>query len=159
MSKTRRVKPVKFVVGMGNYAKNDDGIGLRVVETIVDDGLDDGFEALEAGNDPTRLLACLQEGVDRVLIVDCAVMGLSPGDYQVFSLKDVASKKEIGRGSTHDGDVVKFIELASDMGHTAPRVDFFAIEPKSLEMEMALSATLEEKLPEYVQAVIEEIKR
>jgi len=149
---------MKFVVGMGNYAKNDDGIGLRVVETIVDDGLDDGFEALEAGNDPTRLLACLQEGVERVLIVDCAVMGLEPGECRVFSLDEVTSKKEIGRGSTHDGDVVKFVGMAAEMGHASPKIDFFAIEPESLDMDMKLSETLENKLPEYVQAVIEEIK-
>jgi len=150
---------VKFVVGMGNYAKNDDGIGLRVVEKIVDEGLDEGFEALEAGNDPTRLLACLRDGVERVLIVDCAVMGLDPGEHRVFSLEEVTSKKEIGRGSTHDGDVVKFVELASEMGHAFPKIDFFAIEPESLEMDMSLSETLERKLPEYVRAVIEEIKR
>ena len=150
---------MKFIVGMGNYAKNDDGIGLRVVETIVDEGLDDGFEALEAGNDPTRLLACLGEGIERVLIVDCAVMGLTPGEYKFFPLESVVSRKEIGRGSTHDGDVIKFIELASDMEHKPPKVDFMAIEPESLDMDMKLSATLEAKLPEYIQAAIKEIKR
>ena len=150
---------MKFVVGMGNYAKNDDGVGLRVVERIVDDNLDVGFEAIEAGNDPTRLLSCLEEGVERILIVDCARMGLAPGEYKIFPLENVSSLKDVGRSSTHDGDVVRFVELVGGFGAKTPRIDFVGIEPESLDMEMRLSKTLEEKMPEYVKAVIEEIGR
>ena len=150
---------MKFVVGMGSYAKNDDGVGLRIVEHIVDNNLDTGFEAIEAGNDPTRLLSCLEEGVERILIVDCAKMGLAPGEYKIFPLGNVSSVKDVGRSSTHDGDVVQFVEMVEGFGSKPPRIDFMGIEPESLEMEMRLSETLAEKMPEYVKAVIEEIGR
>jgi hydrogenase maturation protease len=87
----------KYILGLGNYAKNDDGIGLRIIEYIVDNNLDDGFEAVEIGNDGLNLLTYFNESTEKILIVDCALMGKEPGDSLVFNYEDIKTKKEVGK--------------------------------------------------------------
>ncbi|MEA2011564.1 MAG: hypothetical protein U9O87_00545 [Verrucomicrobiota bacterium] len=35
----------KYLLGLGNYSKNADGIGLCIVEHIIDNSLDKDFES------------------------------------------------------------------------------------------------------------------
>ncbi len=147
----------KYVIGLGNYAKNDDGIGLRVIEHIIDNNLDKNFEALEAGNDGMRILTYFNQETEHLLIVDCALIGKSPGEYAIFTPDDVASKKVTGNVSTHEGDILKLLALGKELDYYIPKITILAIEPESLEMDMTLSKTLEEKLNDYVQLVIESI--
>ncbi len=144
----------RYVVGLGNYSKNDDGIGLRVVERIVVDERDVGFEAIELGNDGMALLTLFDEATEYILVVDCAMLGVDPGDYRVFSPEDVESNKQVGRISTHEGDIMKLIALGEELEQQIPRIEVLAIQPESLEMDMRLSGTLEKRLPEYVDVAI-----
>ena len=147
----------KYIIGMGNYAKQDDGIGLRVVEYIIDNNLDDGFIAIEAGNDGLSVMGYFSEDTERILIVDCALVGLEPGESMILDVEDVDSKKLVGTISTHEGDILRIVELARGLGYAVPSVMVLAIQPESMEMEMSLTQTLEKKLEEYVKIAITEI--
>ncbi len=147
----------KYLIGMGNYAKQDDSIGLRIVEHIVDNELDKGFTAIEAGNDGLSVMGYFNEDVDEILIVDCALVDLAPGDYIIFDINDVESKKLVGSISTHEGDIMKVVEIARGVGYTIPPIKVFAIQPELMEMEMGLSSTLASRFDEYVEMVISEI--
>ena len=149
----------KYVIGLGNYARNDDGIGLRVVEYIVDNNLDDGFQAIEIGNDGMSLLTYFNESTEKILIVDCALMGKTPGEFLVFPYDDITTKKEVGNISTHEGDIIKLVELGVELEYPIPEILILAIEPDSLEMDMALSDCLETEFKVYVDAAVEAIKR
>lgn len=151
-------KNKKYVIGLGNYAKNDDGIGLRVVENIVDNHLDDDFDAIEIGNDGISLLTYFEESTDKILIVDCALMGKKPGEFLVFPYDDITTKKEVGNISTHEGDIIKLVELGVELEYPIPEILILAIEPDSLEMDMRLSDCLDSKLKDYVNAAIKAIK-
>lgn len=147
----------RYVIGMGNYARDDDSIGLRVVEKIVAESLDTDFIAIEAGNDGMKLLTYFNEDTERILVVDCACMGREPGDYLILDPDDVSSKKTTGKISTHEGDVLKLIELGKQIGGPVPGIKLLAIEPESLGMDMRLSDTLAARLEEYVAVAIREI--
>lgn len=147
----------KYIIGMGNYAKQDDGIGLRVVEYIIDNNLDDGFIAIEAANDGLSVMGYFSEDTERILIVDCALVGLEPGESMIFDVDDVDSKKLVGTISTHEGDILRIVELARGLGYAVPPVKVLAIQPESMEMDMSLTQTLEKKLEEYVKIAITEI--
>jgi hydrogenase maturation protease len=148
----------KYIIGMGNYAKQDDGIGLRILEHIVDNKLDEGFVAIEVKNDGLSVMGYLNEDTEKILIVDGALVDLAPGDYVVFDIEDVESKKLVGTISTHEGDILKIVELARGLGYAIPPIKVLAIQPESLEMEMSLSSTLEGRFDEYVDVAISEIK-
>lgn len=147
----------RLMVGFGNYSKNDDGIGLRIIEHIVDNNLDKDFTAIEAGNSGMQLISYFNDGTERIVVVDCALMGARPGEYRIFSPDDAISKKVTDGLSTHEGDVMKLIQLARELNYTIPEIRILAIEPESLGMDMTLSATLTQRMPEYVEAAIREI--
>lgn len=147
----------KYLIGMGNYAKQDDGIGLHIVEHIVDKGLDQGFTAIEARNDGLSVMGYFSEDTELMLIVDCALVDLDPGEFVVFDVEDVDSKKLVGTISTHEGDILKIVQLARSLGYHIPPVKVLAIQPSSMDLEMSLSPLLESKLLEYVDRAISEL--
>ncbi len=145
---------IKYIVGLGNYAKNDDGIGLRIVEYIVDNNLDNGFEAIEIANDGMRLLTYFTNSTEKIILVDCALIGKKPGEHLLFPYDSIQTQKEVGNISTHEGDIVKLVELAKELDYPIPELQILAIEPESLDMDMKLSECLESKLKLYVDAAI-----
>lgn len=144
---------------MGNYAKNDDGIGLRIIEHIIDNNLDDGFKAIEAANDGIKALTFFTEETEEILFVDCALIDKQPGEFLIFSPEDVETKKITGTISTHEGDIIKLFQLAEETGCHIPKISILAIQPESLGMGMTLSEALETRLGSYVHAAIGEITR
>ena len=148
----------KYIAGLGNYAKNDDGIGLRVIEYIVENNLDSDFQALEIGNDGMTLLTYFNKSTEKIVLVDCALMGRNPGECLVLDLDDISTNKTTGNISTHEGDILKLVELAEMLEYPVPTLKIIAIEPDSLEMEMNLSKTLESNLEKYAQTAINTLR-
>jgi hydrogenase maturation protease len=137
----------------------DDSIGPRVVEHVVVNGLDDGFEAVDLSTDAMSLVAYLNDDTEAMLVVDAAYLGLTPGEYRVFSPDEVETQKELGGLTTHEGDVLKVLDMAREAGYPIPRVAVMGIEPHDLEGEMQLSATLSERLPQYAAAAVEHLAK
>ena len=142
----------RYLLGVGNCLKGDDGIGVRLVEYIIDSDLDKGFSAVEVGNDGMSLLAHLAEGPARVVIADCAVMGADPGDWRIMHPSELLSRKVTGRISTHDGDVMKVLAAAERLGYSLDNVMILGIEPESTDLEIAISKSLSDRIAEYAIA-------
>lgn len=142
---------MRYLIGIGTYAGFDDSIGLRVAEAISAEGLDRSFRAIELGGAVIDLLHYLDEGTEELLIVDAARMGLEPGEHAFFSPAQVDSRKSLAGVSTHEGDVMKALELAASLGRPLPAVTFLGIEPGDVREGIGLSPELEARLPEYVQ--------
>ncbi len=75
---------MRYIIGVGNSAMSDDGIGLRIVEHLARAGLEQGFEAAAIADEGTRLFFYLTEDTEKIVIVDAVDMGLEPGDYRLF---------------------------------------------------------------------------
>jgi len=148
---------VRYLVGVGNYMAGDDAVGPRVVEHIVVNGLDRDFEAVDLSTDALRLVAYLNAETEAVLVIDAAQLGLPLGDYRFFSPDDVETQKELSGLTTHEGDVLKVLELARDAGYPIPRVAIMGIEPHDMESRIELSECLEERVPMYAAAAIEHL--
>jgi len=136
----------------------DDGIGLRIVEHIDGHGLAHGFEVKDLGSDAMKLLSYFDPGTERILVVDCVKMGLPPGEYRLFGPREVATRKIVPGLSTHEGDLLKVIELASSVGYVVPDIAILGIEPASMDPVMELSETLKARFGEYVDAVLSEMR-
>ena len=145
----------RYLLGLGNYARGDDGVGLHVVEYVWARGLDRDFQALELKNDGMQLLTLFEPGTDRIVVVDCAMIDRDPGDYLLFRPEDVTSRKAAEGISTHEGDVLKLVEMGRALGLPVPDLQLLAVQPESLEMEMQLSETVAARVPEYARAAID----
>lgn len=146
---------MRYLIGVGTYYGFDDSIGLRVAEAVAERGLDETFTALELGGNVVDLVHYLGGDTERVLIVDSAKMGKAPGEYAFFEAPSVASRKALAGVSTHEGDVLKVLELAASMGTRLPRITFLGIEPAEIRNAMGLSEELASRFDEYVQAAVD----
>ena len=135
----------------------DDAVGPRVIEHVVANGLDRGFVAVDLSTDALSLVAYLNVDTEAVLVVDAAHLGLAPGDFRFFSPDEVETQKELSGLTTHEGDVLKVVELARGAGYPIPPLAVMGIEPCEMGDGMTLSERLEERLPAYAAAAIDHL--
>ncbi len=150
---------MRYVLGLGNYAMGDDSIGLRLIEHIADNGLEDGFEAVEIGNNGMNVLTYFEDDTEKIVVVDAADFGGTPGECITFSPEEVESQKVVGTISTHEGDIMKLIELARQIDQPIPPIRVVAIQPQSMAMSDSLSPELESNIPTYIETILKEIQR
>jgi hydrogenase maturation protease len=141
---------MKYIIGVGNYAMGDDGIGLQLIEALATTELPPDCHLLELKNDALGLFSYLVPETSAILIVDCVKMGVAPGDWRLFTPEEVRSIKRVAHASTHEGDLLQIIQLAQATGYTIPPLRILGIQPESMEPSMELSATIKERLPEYI---------
>jgi hydrogenase maturation protease len=145
---------VRYLIGVGTYTAFDDSIGLRLIEHIAERAWEKGFRAIDLSGNTVNLLNYLDKGTEHILIVDSAKMGKKAGDYEFFRPEDVETKKELAGLSTHEGDLLKILELARMLKYPIPPITLMGIEPETIKAEMGLSPALRSRLDEYAQAAI-----
>lgn len=153
----RALSKVRCLVGIGNYMAGDDGVGPHVVEHVVANGLDRDFTAVDLSTDALSLVAYLNADTEAVLVVDAAHLGLAPGDFRFFTPDEVETQKELTGLTTHEGDVLKVLELARVAGYAIPPFAIMGIEPCDMGNGMTLSECLTERVPAYAAAAIEHL--
>ncbi len=148
---------MKYIIGAGNYSMFDDSIGIRIIEHIVEKNLEKNFTAVELSGNALNLLSYLNEETEKIVIIDTVRMGAEPGGYKFFMPESVVSEKELAGFSTHEGDMIKVIELGRRTGHHIPKIIIMGIEPEEMKMEFGLSNTLQNKIDLYTDKAMEKI--
>ncbi|MBK8995799.1 MAG: hydrogenase maturation protease [Myxococcales bacterium] len=118
------------VIGLGQRAAGDDGVGLCVLDALAANP-PNGAELHPVG-DPARLVELLQ-GADRVVLVDAAVGAGPAGGVLALGLAELA-EAPLSPVSTHGIGVRQALELARVLaGGALPEVVLLAvaIEPPS----------------------------
>lgn len=149
---------MRYLLGLGNYAMGDDSVGLRIVEYVAEQGLDGDFESVEVGNNGMLVLTYFREDTELLLVVDAVNYGAEPGEFTIFSPDEVETQKVTGGMSTHEGDMLKLIELARQTDLFIPPIKILAIQPASMEVDQALSPELETRFQDYVVATLHAIR-
>jgi hydrogenase maturation protease len=150
---------MRYLIGIGHVAGLDDGIGPRLVEYVREQGLEEGFRALDLGAASINITAYLDAETTAMLIVDAARMGLAPGDYRFFAPDDVESRKAPARFSAHEGDPLAVLALARSLKLPMPPVILMGIEPEAVRPEIGLSPVLAARMPEYAAAAVERLRK
>jgi hydrogenase maturation protease len=96
-------------------------------------------------------------GRKKVILIDCARMGLEPGAIRRFTPDDVITIKKLAHWSLHEVDILKVIELARMLEQCPGRIVIFGIEPAAIEQHMGLTATIQSHLGEYLNAIQDEL--
>lgn len=133
----------------------DDAVGPRVIEHVVATGLDRGFAAVDLSTDALSLVAYLSDETEGVLVVDAARLGLASGEFRIFTPDEAETQKELSGLSTHEGDVLRVLEMATFAGFPVPPIAIMGIEPCDMEGGTELSGLLAARVPAYAAAAIE----
>lgn len=149
---------MRYIIGIGNYSMFDDSIGIRIVEHIYEHELDKDFSAIDLSSNSLNLFTYLNEETEQILLIDSLKEGKNPGNFIFFKPEDVSSKKQGLNISTHEGDIIKVIELAKTMNYYIPPISIMGIEAAIIKNGFGLSETLKKNFQTYVNESINFIK-
>ena len=150
MEKFKRVT----VVGAGNLLLKDEGIGVHVAHALQELNLPHGVEIIDGGTSPDFPYD-LKE-VDKLIIIDAVKTGGQPGTIYRFHPHDMDIESE-GLISLHELGLEQSLRMMRLMGNEPKETVIIGIEPKEINWGTELSAELQQKIPEIINAVLKEI--
>jgi hydrogenase maturation protease len=149
------MKPI-LIICLGNPLMRDEGIGIRLAsELSAHLAVNPDVEVLDLGTGGLSVIHAIA-GREKIIFVDCAVMGQEPGTMFRFTPEQVRSKKLRIRYSLHEGDLLNTLKLSRQLGKCPDNIVIFGIEPKEVLQGEGLSSELHNNIQQYVQTILEE---
>ncbi len=141
------------VMGIGNPLVKDEGIGVRVVEALVDTyEFPPNVTVLDAGTMGMGILNLLRE-CDYLLVIDAVDgTGQPAGTIVRFSAEDLAPNQVMH--SLHD---IRFVDVleAAELAGIRPQSDFIGVQVKDMDgIAVGLTEELEDAIPGSVEAIL-----
>ncbi len=135
---------------------SDDGIGVRVIQRLMDSyRFPPEVTIFDGGTLGLDLLPQL-EGVDRLLIVDAVETGKAPGSLVRLTGADVQPVMET-KLSPHQMGLKDLLAVAVLQGIDPPEMVLLGIQPKIIEMSMELSPEVAARFDELVEMALDEL--
>lgn len=144
-----------LLVGVGNILLGDEGAGVHTVERLRQEGLPGNVEAVDGGTAGLELMYLL-ENVSKLVVVDSIDAGMRPGSIFRLRPRDIRVRKIAGL-SFHDLGLPEVLTLAETMGKS-PVTVICGIQPAKIDWALGLSPVIEEKLPDLMVCVRQELK-
>jgi hydrogenase maturation protease len=148
-----------LVLGIGNPILSDDGVGVRVVESLKnefsDPNVDFRCESI-SGLDLVEIV----RGYDRLIIVDAIQTGKEKvGEVMKLTAKDLSQLGTIHFSTLHDIDMLTALRLGKEIGAKMPeRVIIYAIEVEDIvDFCEELTPEVKKAVPEAVNRLKEEL--
>ena len=152
------MKKAVIVIGLGNTLMSDEGVGVRVVQRLLDfAGRFPLVDFVDAGTGGMSILHLIR-GRDKAIFIDCAKMGEEPGVIRKFTPQELKSTKVLTHQSLHEADLIKVIDLARQLGQCPAEIIIFGIEPQAVKPGYELSKTLADRFDEYVTMIRKELE-
>jgi hydrogenase maturation protease len=131
-----------LVLGLGNLLLSDDGLGLRLLETLAAEG--SAAEFLDGG---TQGLALLSHLANRraLIILDAVALGAPPGTVHVLKGDSISAHHAV---TAHGSNALELLAAARLLGDLPPSVTIIGIEPACIATGIGLSPAVEAALPE-----------
>jgi len=154
-------KPI-LVLGIGNLLFKDDGIGLHVVEKLKDMGLPPEVEIIEGGIMAFDIVYLI-ENRKKVIVIDSMRADGQPGSIYRFVDKEIVELRRNSLKSPAENEFVEYYGNTILMGTKPEKLVFIGVEPedtgdKDGKLQIALSPTLQQKIPDIIDTVMREIQ-
>jgi hydrogenase maturation protease len=152
------MKRPTVVLGLGNPLMADEGIGVYLVERLLESART--YPSVDFVDGGTGGLSVLHqiEGRRKAIIIDCAAMQEPPGAIRRFGPDEVRSTKVLAHQSLHEADLMQIIGLARQFRQAHEQIVLFGIEPQSVEPGQGLSPTLMDRIDEYMKIIVRELE-
>ena len=137
--------PRLLVMGVGNLLLTDEGAGVRAVQELEKEDWPAGVDFLDGGTFTQDIFFVFKD-YDGLVVLDCVKGGREPGTIYGGNL------------SVHDIDLLDSLKMAEMLGKR-PKMRVVGIEPKTLTWNMELTPELEARMPAFLEAARQEIRR
>ena len=122
-----------LIAGFGNVLRGDDGFGVEVLRRLGDHGVaSDTVELLDVGTGGIRLAQELITPYDRLIIIDAATRGGTPGTVYSLIIDAVLPTREIDMHTTVPS---RALEVAQAFGPLPPEIYLVGCEPDPVSVE------------------------
>jgi hydrogenase maturation protease len=149
-------KPI-LILGIGNLLLKDEGIGVHVVQRLMNMPLPTDVEVMDGGTMGLNLIYSI-EGRKKVIVIDAVMTDAQAGTLYRFTDKDL--EEQTGSLiSAHDINFVHVLKNAALLGIKPEEVIFIGIKPLEISEGLELTPVIEEKIPRIIELVMEEISK
>ncbi|PIR17747.1 MAG: hypothetical protein COV46_02905 [Deltaproteobacteria bacterium CG11_big_fil_rev_8_21_14_0_20_49_13] len=168
----------RAIIGVGNRLMGDEGVGIHAIEYLRKAtkniirrdlspsksakkgiikkypplGVRPFFDILDGGTGGITLLHMF-ESYDRVILIDAANFGATPGTLKTFDLKEINFSPDSAQVSLHGTSLAGILELAKKLGTKLPRITIIAVQPKKICPSMELSVECKNAIPKIAEIV------
>ena len=143
------------VLGIGNAARRDDGVGVWVAQVLAT-RLGDDADVRVLGDDGFALLDALAD-VEAAILVDAVQSGAAPGTVHRFDAATQALPPALLRCSTHLLGVAEAVELARALNQLPARLAVYGIEGADFGLGQGLSGAVATAAAGLVEELVTEL--
>jgi len=142
----------KLVIGIGNLLQTDDGVGVHIINQILDSDriVPDDTEFFDGGTSGYDLIPIMQ-GREWIIVIDALKYNDEPGSMYYFEAEKLSKTKE--SFSQHDFGVKQLLDMLRLMGEN-PKVEIFGIVPEDIEtFDIGLTPKVKASIPKAVEKI------
>jgi len=139
------------VIGIGNILRRDDGIGIIVLESLLNFYKKEGIDYFNFGTASFDLMHRMQS-YDEVVLIDAINASLAPGNCRIFKLKDIKYNVKESAISTHELNLTGIFELSKKL-KLKTKIYVAGIQVEDTSWAEGLSESLEEKKNDIVKQI------
>ncbi|MGQ9921758.1 MAG: HyaD/HybD family hydrogenase maturation endopeptidase [Desulfobacca sp.] len=145
------------VLGIGNILMQDEGVGVHVVRQLQEHYEMPGVELVDGGTSGLDLLPFL-ENRERLLVVDAVDFGREPGYIGILRNEEIPALFG-AKASLHHLGLMDVLAAAQLLDQAPQEVCLIGIQPQTLALGLELSAILQGKMADLVEAVIRQLEQ
>lgn len=148
-----------LILALGNPHRGDDGVGLAVLDALSSSDQFAQNATLVDGSRGDLLNILISQDFERVIIIDAAQIGRSPGDWARFTLENIElGCVDYGTSTTlHNAGLAEALALANALGLVIPEMVIYGVQPFKMGWKIGLSRPVEVAVLEVKAAILEEI--
>jgi len=139
------------VIGLGNSLRRDDGIGIAILESLLNNYKQAGIDYLNFGISSFDLIHRLQD-YDLVLLIDGIAAGLPAGELKIFSLEEASFINKEGPISSHELNLKDIFRLTRQL-ELKTKIYVAGIQVSDVSFGESITGTLKEKLKDNTKQV------
>jgi hydrogenase maturation protease len=147
-----------MVLGVGNLLFTDEGVGIHVVQALVEEyAFSSNISIEDGGVLGIRLLGIISEA-DDLIVVDAIRNGGSPGSlYRIEG--DAIPNRILAKNSLHQVDLLEALTLCQALDRV-PETVIIGVEPQDIEtIGLELTAPVQEKIESLKEMTLRELDR
>lgn len=148
-----------LVLGLGNILLRDEGIGVRVVERMMEEfDFSENVQLMDGGVRGMILMDPITQA-DSVIVVDAVINDHPPGTLYRLDGDDLRLSVAF-KNSVHDMDLLETLCCCELISGQRPDAVIVGIEPKDYQSDplVEISPELVEKIPEMMRMALDEIE-
>ncbi len=146
-----------LVLGVGNVLLTDEGIGIRVIESLFDNyQFPANVEVIDGGTAGMELLEIIANR-DHVILIDAVNTGAKPGTVVTLEGDEVPALFR-NRISPHQLGISDLLGVMSLTGELPNEFTLFGAVPYSMDTGVELSKEMQPKKSQLVSLVVDKLR-